>query len=467
MMVLPGILQGQGIENPNVGSRFGPPAQVPSAAQAPRRMITPSDPSYGAGNNIVTGTVGGMKYFRGVVPYGSSYYTGGSLDAGSTSVDDFRRRSADPIVTDRNPGRVQPYYEPERTTSRFVRPQTMATPSGPSVGRVAPTSPYVLSTSPQMLDARTRQRPLSTDARQVEELLSRQQLLAQENLPSLDSKLLTERIVVEPAERPDALPAVPLLPQQRTLPVEPKPLPEQEVQAQIQNELDQALRQQESIPTEGRPLPEAVEGLPQKPEIEGLPQPEGEQSAAQQDLLPDPREQANIAAQGRQIMGEHKTYDSLAYAKYAGYMQTAESYIKEGKFYKAADVYELAALWRPEESRSYLGKGFALLAAGEYMSSSYYISRAIELEPVLASKSFDLPKLLGDRDMFENRLLELEGWQERSGSGELAFLQAYVLYQDGRAEAAAEAIAKAVKVMPESKAVQKLSQVLTPQTQAP
>ncbi|MCE5185603.1 MAG: hypothetical protein LLF76_05700 [Planctomycetaceae bacterium] len=435
-----------GVENPNVRSSFRSTTTVPSETQG-RRFITSPNPPVGGGNDIVTGNVSGMKYFRGIVPYGSSYYTGAPLDAGTSSVDDFLRRSSNPIASDRAPGTVQRYYQQERTTSRFVRPDATTVP-GPENAIRTPNNPYVLSVTPQVLESQVRQRPLATDTRQIEELLTRQNLLSQEQFDISKSKLLNER-TTEPSKQLEPLPLSPQTLEQLQLP--PKQLPEQEIQTEFQKANQEAIEEQKTIRSQRQPF-----------ELEK--EPAGEQAAPEgQSILPQPQEQAQMAAKGKEIIGEYGSYDALAQARFAAYMQTAESYIKEGKFYKAADVYELASVWQPKNARSYLGKGIALFAAGEYMSSAYYIGRAIELDPALAGRAFSFAGLIGDRDVFENRLVEIAEWQKKSNSGELAFLMAYVLLNDGRTAQATEAIDKAVKLMPDSASAQALHQVIVPQ----
>jgi hypothetical protein len=144
-------------------------------------------------------------------------------------------------------------------------------------------------------------------------------------------------------------------------------------------------------------------------------------------------------------------------------MNTAENFIKEGQFYKAADTYALANIWKPEDARGYLGQSFSLFGAGEYMSSAYYLSRAMELDSKEALKKYDLAAFIGDRDVFENRVLELSTWQQRSGSGELALLLAYLSYQDGKAVRAKETINIAKAAMPDSKAVLVLKNIIDPE----
>ena len=137
-------------------------------------------------------------------------------------------------------------------------------------------------------------------------------------------------------------------------------------------------------------------------------------------------------------------------------------FLKEGKFYKAADTFALASIWAPGDARPLAGQAFALFAAGEYMSSAFYLSQAIVLNAEVASQKVNLPGLIGDRDVYENRLMEMTTWQERSSSGELAFLMAFVYHHDGKAGKAGDLILTAADQIPNDKAIQILRAVIFP-----
>ena len=187
-----------------------------------------------------------------------------------------------------------------------------------------------------------------------------------------------------------------------------------------------------------------------------------EYTRRQADLLKQIRPEITESEEGKRILGKHKTFAALAEEKFSTYMDMAESFIREGQFYKAADTYALANIWKPDDARGYLGQSFSLFAAGEYMSSVFYLSRAISMDSKEALKQYDLAAFIGDRDVFENRVLELSKWQQRSNSGELALLLAYISYQDGKAVRAREAINIAKTAMPDSKAVMVLKNIIDP-----
>ncbi|MHC4193947.1 MAG: hypothetical protein ACYSP9_07215, partial [Planctomycetota bacterium] len=159
---------------------------------------------------------------------------------------------------------------------------------------------------------------------------------------------------------------------------------------------------------------------------------------------------ADSSAQAKAILGPHR--DALAFwdAKFNQHMATAEKYLGEGRFYRSADAYTLALVYKSTERLAYMGKSHALLAAGEYMSSALFLSRAVtaasgsrdkkdaDVRQLLAASS-KLLALIG-RDKLESRLVDVEQWQQRSGSVELQLLLAYIYYQVGRLEAARDAI---------------------------
>jgi tetratricopeptide (TPR) repeat protein len=160
-----------------------------------------------------------------------------------------------------------------------------------------------------------------------------------------------------------------------------------------------------------------------------------------------------LSLKAKKIMGEHKTFASYSMDNFNKHMRAAEQYLKEGKYYRAEDTYTLASLYKPNDPLVYAGKSHALFAAGEYMSSSLFLSRALEIFPEYARFKIDLVAMVGDRDKLESRIGDIVEWIERSGSADLQFLLGYVYYQMGRVEEAKKAIYAAYEKMPNSRAV--------------
>ena len=179
---------------------------------------------------------------------------------------------------------------------------------------------------------------------------------------------------------------------------------------------------------------------------------------------------ADLSARTKAILGSYRSLDSFWNDKFNQHIAAGEKYLKDGRYYRSAGAYTLALIYKPEEPPAYMGKSHALFAAGEYVSSALFLSRAIaaasqgrkaedyEVKQLLALGSQFLSYI--DRDKLESRLADVERWQERSNSTELQFLLGYIYYQMGRLDAAWEAIDGAYKKMPEAPAVIALREVI-------
>jgi tetratricopeptide (TPR) repeat protein len=162
---------------------------------------------------------------------------------------------------------------------------------------------------------------------------------------------------------------------------------------------------------------------------------------------------AEIATEARRVMGPHASPESLSDAKFNGHIRAAEEHLRAGRYYQAADSFSLAAVYKPDHLAVLAGKSHALFAAGEYMSSALFLSRALAAFPEYVRVDVDLAALLGGQDKIARRLADIEQWYARSGSGELQFLLSYVYYRTGRFTEAKRAVEVAYQKMPQSPAV--------------
>jgi hypothetical protein len=437
------------IENPNVGSPFNT-RNAPAHSGQQQRYITRGNPYGKSGNDIVTGNVGGGKHFRGVVPYGSSYYSGAYTRAGgSGSVNNFIRRSANPIVNDRDPGQTRTYYDPSRSVSSMRRPDGTSGLSNPQLtGQGRKTNPYIVpDTAARMVTTPQYQRPLSANNMDLEQILTRREQLRQE----------AEKETEDPPDKKgffDETPSLDLIEQEQE---DKKEQGDEATPALEEDALAKLLNQKTG--DEQTLEPESDESAESETQDEAKPV---DRTSPESDLVAKLDIEA-LSDEGRGVLGEHETFASLADEKFDGFMDTAEAFIQDGQFYKAADTYALAIIWKPEDARGYLGQSFSLFAAGEYMSSAYYLRRAFELDPKAATKKYNLAEFIGNRDVFESRTLEITTWQERSQSGELAFLLAYISYQDNKATPAVNQIRRAKESMPDEPAVRLLKNIIDPE----
>ena len=169
----------------------------------------------------------------------------------------------------------------------------------------------------------------------------------------------------------------------------------------------------------------------------------------------DELSQIDVSARAKAILGGHNPdlYRDFSNDRYNWYIKAAQVYLKQGRYYRAADAYTLASIYKPDDPIACAGKSHALFAAGEFMSSALFLSRALELSPEYAPFKVDLVDIIGDRDKLESRIADSEDGLEISGAVELQFLLGYIYYQTGELSAAKKAIDAAYKKLPTSKAV--------------
>jgi len=173
------------------------------------------------------------------------------------------------------------------------------------------------------------------------------------------------------------------------------------------------------------------------------------QESSQKKMSPlDELSDVDLSIRAKTLMGSYESFASFSKDKFNQYLSAAEQYLKQGKYYRAADAYTLASIYKPDDPLAYAGKSHALFAAGEYMSSALFLSRALEIFPEYAQLKIDIEAMVGDIDKLETRVVDVEQWLERSDAAELWFLLGYVYYQMDRPQHAKEAIDAAYEKMP-------------------
>ncbi len=173
-----------------------------------------------------------------------------------------------------------------------------------------------------------------------------------------------------------------------------------------------------------------------------------------------------IQSRAKRIIGQQRSFESFSETKFNEHIWAAEDYLRRGMYYRAADSFALASIYRlaPGEAGSdpvhafglalsLAGRGHALFAAGEYMSSALFISRAIEVDPEYARSEIEFVATLGGMDKLQSRIADVKEWLEKSDTGQLHFLLGYVYYRMGKLQEAKEAMDTAYERMPQSPAV--------------
>lgn len=148
----------------------------------------------------------------------------------------------------------------------------------------------------------------------------------------------------------------------------------------------------------------------------------------------------------------YDSYESFSQAKYNQLYRAAEGHLSIGRFHQAADAFTLAAIYKPDDPACHAGRGHALFAAGEYVSGALFIIRAIEIDPQYLNNKIDFVELLGDAELLNNRLVDLQLWLQKSNAPGLGFLLCYVYYHTGNLDKANQLIDIVCREMPQSRA---------------
>ena len=132
---------------------------------------------------------------------------------------------------------------------------------------------------------------------------------------------------------------------------------------------------------------------------------------------------------------ENKSFpDNKSYmqAKFNDNYLEGEKLLKAGNYYKAAESFATAAIYKPDSSLCFGGQGHALLATGQYISSALFLIRAIELEPEYIQSDIDLAEIVGGDARLENKINELQQLIKNNPAAGLRFLLGYVYYKTDR-----------------------------------
>ncbi len=489
------------------------PATVPPSVRREGLVRSP-DATDGSGNLLITGNIRGPGYFRGVVPYRAPTDFGTTLP--SSSLDSFLRDSvgvADIGRYKRYPGYTfgyRPYYSLTQTAASTMPRDYIRTGATTANIDISSAQSYFTGALPLRRDevfdttsaiSLARLRPMSMTPAEMQKLISseiakysparltNQQYqpptteqykpgiseesyktgVPKKSLSDLKSSLLTaaprtpvsevnqpfriltqkEQAGEETAETPFGVPWA----------VDMNKPPD--VYDQMKQQLDNLQKKLELAMAE-----QQIEKAAVSAEDESGEKPAKEQMQKRLDLLS--RSQARMPAETglsttipKGVLGPYETFASFSDDKFNQSMRAAEMYLKQGRYYRAADAYTLASLYKPNDPLAYAGKSHALFASGEYMSSALFLSRALQIFPEYARFKIDIVAMVGDKDKLESRVVDLEEWLDRSGGApELQFLLAYVYYQMGRLQPAKEAIDAACEKMPDSSAALALKKVI-------
>jgi len=122
------------------------------------------------------------------------------------------------------------------------------------------------------------------------------------------------------------------------------------------------------------------------------------------------------------------------------YLQDAERKLRAGEYYRAAAMYELAMVLRPNHALARCGMGMAFLGAGEPMTAAAHFRNALRLFPPLMSVRLDVDKMM-DLSVVLKRTADVEArlvglGPEDTPDAMLSFLACFVHCNLGDSDAA-------------------------------
>ena len=467
----------QGPENPSVPSyrsSGSSGATTPVSGVGGGGLYRSPNPIDTSGNMVITGNVREGKSFRGTVPYRSSSDFGVTGGSSAGSLDSFIRDSAGSEDIGKFSGGYKPFYSPTQTTTT-TRAGEKGVFAPPSQGQ---TRYYSDQFVPRVVDAPKSASPYDeyglvksrvpkADKGIGESVLSdaekyllggKEVVTSLQTSPASDKfdfdaaqKLVAEKQKAElPLGEPQAeiakskeiviaqQPMEPIVSEKQKTPLELAEEPQQ-VSKQAKIDVYEQMKAEAAMLLERYKAehPEAAEGKP------------GEEQKVEKSVAERLQEIIEASAAAEAAMGKHQTFASYAKDKFNRFMREGETYLKEGKFYKASEAFSLASIYKPDDPLAFAGKSQALFGAGEYVSSSLFLARTINMFNEYALFDIDIESRFADRDKLEIRLKELSDWIEQSHAVELEFLAAYYYYQLGRIKEAATYIDSAYEKSPD------------------
>jgi tetratricopeptide (TPR) repeat protein len=456
-----------------LGDAIGDPTVPPTSVRS--GLIRTPSPVDLNGNLTITGNVRGGMQFRGLVPYRAGTEFGAPL--GSEDIGSFLRRSA-PISLSRLQFLPQPYYLPSSTVSSITTAGIGGGVTYPRIRINQGTGDFVITEMPNagkitdipvispLYDYR-RTMPLSYEPTDLERIIS--YALIRES----DKKKLIYALQRASEGTHKILPAE----DQQTQKTTPSTLLKAEPVEPIKQSFEavEPLLPGQAPPTKTEETAakksvyeQMLEQVAETKQKQEAPQSAGQKPEEQQVEKSEEKTPSGLGSEFSEIdkgtaealVGVHKSFATQSKDKFNYYMRAAEEFLKRGKYYRAVDAYTLANIYKPDDPLAYAGRAHALFASGEYMSSAYFLARAISIFPEYVKFKIDLNAMIPDKDQLESRITDVKQWIEKTQSAELSFLLAYIYYQLDRPELAVKAINFAAEKIPDSASIKALKQAI-------
>lgn len=141
-------------------------------------------------------------------------------------------------------------------------------------------------------------------------------------------------------------------------------------------------------------------------------------------------------------------------------LANAENLLRIGRFYDADREYERARLADPLNPLPLVGKGNALLAAGDYAGAARNLLLGMERYPELGRVTLDLSQLMGGGESIDIRRSEILQRLKTRDDASLRFLLGYLEYHSGRKESGLKHLERAAELSEPNSFLRKLPNII-------
>jgi tetratricopeptide (TPR) repeat protein len=137
--------------------------------------------------------------------------------------------------------------------------------------------------------------------------------------------------------------------------------------------------------------------------------------------------------------------------------------MQQEKYYQASQVYGGIIATNPDNPLAWLGRANALLAAGDYVSAYIALEQGIQQFPRMLQFNFDLPALVGNREVLDVRRAEIERTLTANPDYQLRFLLGYLEYFSGLKDLGLKTLQQAADAAPQASVIHEAYRILVAQ----